>query len=159
MYSGHLGCEILEVFLASNLLYIKRSWFNPWIDFNGRVGVSSAPGVLGRPLELEDRFSKTSYLKRNKTILYHTYCVQWWGFVVSLYCTVVWIAIDTERTSCFYARQRPYCIEQTRSHPNSEVKRYKARIVLGWVTAREVLWVLLAFFANVNISRNTLENL
>jgi hypothetical protein len=41
--------------------------------------------------------------------------------------------------------QRPYCLESTRSHPNSEVKRGKARIVLGWVTAREVLWVLLAF--------------
>ena len=42
--------------------------------------------------------------------------------------------------------QRPYCVENTGSHPNSEVKRRKARIVLGWVTAREVLRVLLAFF-------------
>ena len=44
------------------------------------------------------------------------------------------------------SRQRPYCVESTGSHLNSEVKRRKARIVLGWVTAREVLWVLLAFF-------------
>jgi hypothetical protein len=42
--------------------------------------------------------------------------------------------------------QRPYCVENTGSHPNSEVKRRKARIVLGWVTAREVLRVLLAFY-------------
>ena len=41
--------------------------------------------------------------------------------------------------------QRPYCIEYTRSHPNSEVKRCKARSVLGWGTAWEVLRVLLAF--------------
>ena len=44
------------------------------------------------------------------------------------------------------SRQRPHCVDQTGSHPNSEVKRRKARIVLGWVTAREVLWVLLVFF-------------
>lgn len=42
--------------------------------------------------------------------------------------------------------QRPYCLENTGSHPNSEVKQGKARIVLGWVTAREVLRVLLAFW-------------
>ena len=42
-------------------------------------------------------------------------------------------------------RQRPYCGENTGSLPNSEVKHRKARIVLGWVTAREVLRVLLAF--------------
>ena len=41
--------------------------------------------------------------------------------------------------------QRPYCVENTGSLPNSEVKHRKARIVLGWVTAREVLRVLLAF--------------
>ena len=45
-------------------------------------------------------------------------------------------------TSC---RQRPYFVEHTRSHPNSEVKRRKARSVLGWGTAREALRVLLAF--------------
>ncbi len=44
------------------------------------------------------------------------------------------------------SRQRPYCVENTGSLPNSEVKHRKARIVLGWVTAREVLRVLLAFF-------------
>jgi hypothetical protein len=44
---------------------------------------------------------------------------------------------------CF--RQRPYFVEYTRSHPNSEVKRRKARSVLGWGTAREALRVLLAF--------------
>ena len=43
-------------------------------------------------------------------------------------------------------RQRPYCAECTRSHPNSEVKQRKARIVLGWGTAWEVLRVPLAFF-------------
>ena len=43
-------------------------------------------------------------------------------------------------------RQRPYFVEYTRSHPNSEVKRRKARSVLGWGTAWEALWVLLASF-------------
>ena len=42
-------------------------------------------------------------------------------------------------------RQRPYCVEYTRSHPNSEVKLRKARSVLGWGTAWEALRVLLAF--------------
>ena len=41
--------------------------------------------------------------------------------------------------------QRPYCAEHTRSHQNSEVKQRKARSVLGWGTAWEVLRVLLAF--------------
>jgi hypothetical protein len=48
---------------------------------------------------------------------------------------------DTHKTC-----QRPYCVENTGSLPNSEVKQRKARIVLGWVTAREVLRVLLAFY-------------
>jgi hypothetical protein len=43
-------------------------------------------------------------------------------------------------------RQRPYCIERTRSHLNSEVKQCKARLVLGWETAWEALRVPLAFF-------------
>ncbi len=43
-------------------------------------------------------------------------------------------------------RQRPYFVEYTRSHPNSEVKRRKARSVLGWGTAREDLRVLPAFW-------------
>ena len=46
-------------------------------------------------------------------------------------------------TTCF--RQRPYSVENTRSHLNSEVKQPKARSVLGWGTAWEVLRVLLAF--------------
>ena len=51
--------------------------------------------------------------------------------------------------------QRPYCLENTGSHPNSEVKQGKARIVLGWVTPREVLWVLLAFSTfQVNLKRS-----
>ena len=45
--------------------------------------------------------------------------------------------------------QRPYCDEHTRSHPNSEVKHRKARSVLGWGTAWEVLRVLLAFCARL----------
>jgi hypothetical protein len=44
-----------------------------------------------------------------------------------------------------YFRQRPYCDEYTRSHPNSEVKHRKARSVLGWGTAWEALRVPLAF--------------
>ena len=43
-------------------------------------------------------------------------------------------------------RQRPYCDECTRSHPNSEVKHHKARSVLGWGTAWEALRVPLAFY-------------
>ena len=42
-------------------------------------------------------------------------------------------------------RQRSCFVEHTRSHPNSEFKRRKARSVLGWGTAREALRVLLAF--------------
>ena len=41
--------------------------------------------------------------------------------------------------------QRPYCVEYTRSHPNSEVNRQKARSVLGWGIAWEALRVPLAF--------------
>ena len=41
--------------------------------------------------------------------------------------------------------QRPYRVECTGSLPNSEVKRRRARLVLGWGTAREDLRVLLAF--------------
>ena len=42
-------------------------------------------------------------------------------------------------------RQRPYHVECTGSLPNSEVKRRRARLVLGWGTAREGLRVLSAF--------------
>ena len=41
--------------------------------------------------------------------------------------------------------QRPYRNEYTGSLPNSEVNRCRARSVLGWGTAWEVLRVLLAF--------------
>ena len=42
-------------------------------------------------------------------------------------------------------RWRPYHVECTGSLPNSEVKRRRARLVLGWGTAREDLRVLPAF--------------
>ena len=42
-------------------------------------------------------------------------------------------------------RWRPYHVEYTGSLPNSEVKRCRARLVLGWGTAREDLRVLPAF--------------
>ena len=42
-------------------------------------------------------------------------------------------------------RQRPYRVECTGSLPTSEVKRRRARLVLGWGTAREDLRVLSAF--------------
>ena len=51
----------------------------------------------------------------------------------------------SDRFSALYFRQRPYCVEYTRSHLNSEVKQRKARSVLGWGTAWEALRVLLAF--------------
>ena len=44
-----------------------------------------------------------------------------------------------------YFRWRPYRVECTGSLPTSEVKRRRARLVLGWGTAREVLRVLSAF--------------
>ena len=43
-------------------------------------------------------------------------------------------------------RQRPYSVENSRSHSNSEDKPPKARSVLGWGTAREALgccWLFL----------------
>ena len=42
-------------------------------------------------------------------------------------------------------RWRPYRVEHTGSLPTSEVKRRRARLVLGWGTAREDLRVLPAF--------------
>ena len=45
----------------------------------------------------------------------------------------------------FHFRRRPYRVECTGSLPTSEVKRRRARLVLGWGTAREVLRVLTAF--------------
>ena len=49
--------------------------------------------------------------------------------------------------SRLYCRQRPYRVECTGSLPTSEVKRRRARLVLGWGTAWESLGVLLAFFS------------
>ena len=43
-------------------------------------------------------------------------------------------------------RRRPYRVEYTGSLLTSEVKRRRARLVLGWGTAREDLRVLSAFF-------------
>jgi hypothetical protein len=54
-------------------------------------------------------------------------------------------------TEVLYFRQRPYRNEYTGSLPNSEVNRCRARSVLGWGTAWEVLWVLLAFFSSVMV--------
>ena len=51
----------------------------------------------------------------------------------------------TDESNRLYFRQRPYCVEYTRSHPNSEVKLRKARSVLGWGTAWEALRVPLTF--------------
>ena len=42
-------------------------------------------------------------------------------------------------------RRRPYRVECTGSLPTSDVKRRRARLVLGWGTAREDLRVLTAF--------------
>ena len=42
--------------------------------------------------------------------------------------------------------KRSYRDEYTGSLPNSEVNRRRARSVLGWGTAWEALWVLLALF-------------
>ena len=46
---------------------------------------------------------------------------------------------------CYKCRWRPYRVECTGSLPNSEVKRRRARLVLGWGTAREDLRVPPAF--------------
>ena len=54
--------------------------------------------------------------------------------------------LPSQSTRFHSVRQRPYRNEYTRSLPNSEVNRRRARIVLRWGTAREVLRVLLALF-------------
>ena len=46
---------------------------------------------------------------------------------------------------CIGGRRRPYRVECTGSLQTSEVKRRRARLVLGWGTAREDLRVLSAF--------------
>ncbi len=50
-----------------------------------------------------------------------------------------------ESRSSQRSRWRPYRVECTGSLPTSEVKRRRARLVLGWGTAREDLRVLPAF--------------
>jgi hypothetical protein len=50
------------------------------------------------------------------------------------------------RTECSNYRWRPYRVECTGSLPTSEVKRRRARLVLGWGTAREDLRVLPALY-------------
>ena len=50
-------------------------------------------------------------------------------------------------------RWRPYRVECTGSLPTSEVKRRRARLVLGWGTAREDLRVLPAFRFNRAVLR------
>ena len=45
-----------------------------------------------------------------------------------------------------YTRWRPYRSEYTTTLQNCAVNHYRARIVLRWGTAREVLRVLLALF-------------
>src|ERR1700733_8068537 len=41
---------------------------------------------------------------------------------------------------------RPYYVKCTGSHPNSEVKWHKARLVLRWGTARETLVLIVFLF-------------
>ena len=48
----------------------------------------------------------------------------------------------------YNVRCRPYSAEYTGSHLNSEVKQWKARLVLGWGTPRELLRVLTAFMSS-----------
>ena len=55
------------------------------------------------------------------------------------------IVLAPTRTWNLSSRWRPYRVECTGSLPTSEVKRRRARLVLGWGTAREDLWVLPAF--------------
>ena len=54
-------------------------------------------------------------------------------------------------------RQRPYRGEYTGSLQNSEVNHRRARIVLRWGTAREVLRVLLALFAASAVAASSLD--
>ena len=65
-----------------------------------------------------------------------------------LFCVAVEIQNDTDFESSLHHelyRWRPYRVEYTGSLLTSEVKRRRARLVLGWGTAWEHLRVLLAF--------------
>ena len=67
-------------------------------------------------------------------------------------------ALLANSDKCF--RCRPYYVENTGSLPNSEVKRRKARLVLGSGTAWEPLRVLTAFFpAHFSPFPHSLESL
>ena len=57
---------------------------------------------------------------------------------------VVGVRLDARMLGNNAYRRRPYRVECTGSLPTSEVKRRRARLVLGWGTAREDLRVLLA---------------
>ena len=50
--------------------------------------------------------------------------------------------------------RRPYRVECTGSLPTSEVKRHRARLVLGWGAAWEDLSVLSAFFFFYDLCQN-----
>ena len=72
----------------------------------------------------------------------------------NLLCIVPILTDDPRRESncrgccmlrCIVCRRRPYRVECTGSLSTSEVKRRRARSVLGWGTAREDLRVLSAF--------------
>ena len=61
-------------------------------------------------------------------------------------CCVLLFVCYLSSNAC---RRRPYRVECTGSLPTSEVKRRRARLVLGWGTAWEHLRVLSAFVANL----------
>ena len=75
-------------------------------------------------------------------------------------CSVAWRRFGDERVGWFGSlvgrwvvhRWRPYRVECTGSLPTSEVKRRRARLVLGWGTAREDLRVLPALDSRVFLS-------
>ena len=73
-------------------------------------------------------------------ILYHLLSVGGIFFNISIN-----LACDPRKSPFTYIRWRPYRCEYTGSLQNSEVNRSRARIVLRWGTAREVLRVLPAF--------------
>ena len=54
----------------------------------------------------------------------------------------------------YLPRWRPYRVECTGSLPTSEVKRRRARLVLGWGTAWEDLRVLSAFADPLSLPQN-----
>ena len=59
----------------------------------------------------------------------------------------------SKKLSCSGARASVLTLEYTGSLPTSEVKRRRARLVLGWGTAREDLRVLSAFCFKISPSR------